>query len=61
MDLWINTREALLGVIRRVDLLTVNEHEARHLTDKGSSLPPIKFWRWGRNMPSSRKANTARF
>lgn len=39
MDLWINTaREALLGVIRRVDLLTVNEHEARHLTGKGSLL-----------------------
>lgn len=39
MDLWINTtREDLLNVIRRVDLLTVNEHEARHLTGKGSLL-----------------------
>ncbi|MDR0993065.1 MAG: PfkB family carbohydrate kinase [Verrucomicrobiota bacterium] len=39
MDLWINTtREDLLKVIARVDLLTVNEHEARHLTGKGSLL-----------------------
>ena len=39
MDLWINTtREELMNVIRRVDLLTVNEHEARHLTGKGSLL-----------------------
>ena len=39
MDLWINTtREDLMNVIARVDLLTVNEHEARHLTGKGSLL-----------------------
>lgn len=39
MDLWINTTRAeLLKVIARVDLLTVNEHEARHLTGKGSLL-----------------------
>lgn len=39
MDLWINTtREELMNVIARVDLLTVNEHEARHLTGKGSLL-----------------------
>ncbi|HAL91485.1 MAG TPA: sugar kinase [Verrucomicrobia bacterium] len=39
MDLWINTtREELMKVIARVDLLTVNEHEARHLTGKGSLL-----------------------
>jgi sugar/nucleoside kinase (ribokinase family) len=39
MDLWINTaRDDLMGVIERVDLLTVNEHEARHLTGKGSLL-----------------------
>lgn len=39
MDLWINTtREDLMKVIARVDLLTVNEHEARHLTGKGSLL-----------------------
>ena len=39
MDLWINTtREDLMNVIARVDMLTVNEHEARHLTGKGSLL-----------------------
>jgi sugar/nucleoside kinase (ribokinase family) len=39
MDLWINTaRDELMAVIARVDLLTVNEHEARHLTGKGSLL-----------------------
>lgn len=33
MDLWINTaRDALHEVIRRVDMLTLNESEARHLT-----------------------------
>jgi sugar/nucleoside kinase (ribokinase family) len=33
MDLWINTaRDALLKVIARVDMLTLNESEARHLT-----------------------------
>ena len=33
MDLWINTtREALVKVIKRVDMLTVNESEARQLT-----------------------------
>jgi sugar/nucleoside kinase (ribokinase family) len=43
MDLWINTtREELMNVIRRVDLLTVNEHEARHLTGKGSLLKAAK-------------------
>jgi len=35
MDLWINTqREALIKVIGRVDLLTLNESEARHLSGK---------------------------
>lgn len=35
MDLWINTtRETLKEVIRRVDLLTLNESEAYHLTGK---------------------------
>ncbi|HOU21301.1 MAG TPA: PfkB family carbohydrate kinase [Kiritimatiellia bacterium] len=43
MDLWINTtREELMNVIARVDLLTVNEHEARHLTGKGSLLKAAK-------------------
>jgi sugar/nucleoside kinase (ribokinase family) len=33
MDLWINVeREELLRVIARVDMLTLNESEARHLT-----------------------------
>ncbi len=33
MDLWINTsRDALIEVIRRVDLLTLNESESRHLS-----------------------------
>ncbi|OQA28893.1 MAG: putative sugar kinase YdjH [Verrucomicrobia bacterium ADurb.Bin345] len=37
MDLWINTaRDDLLKVIGRVDLLTLNESEARHLTGKSS-------------------------
>lgn len=35
MDLWINTaRETLKEVIRHVDLLTLNESEAHHLTGK---------------------------
>ncbi len=35
MDLWINTaREDLVKVIRRVDMLTLNESEARHLTGR---------------------------
>ena len=39
MDLWITTtRDELMNVISRVDMLTVNEHEARHLTGKGSLL-----------------------
>lgn len=43
MDLWINTtREDLMNVIARVDMLTVNEHEARHLTGKGSLLKAAK-------------------
>ncbi len=33
MDLWINVaKEALVSVIGRVDMLTLNESEARHLT-----------------------------
>lgn len=33
MDLWINVaKEALIDVIGRVDMLTLNESEARHLT-----------------------------
>jgi cytidine kinase len=33
MDLWINTaKDDLVKVIQRVDLLTINESEARHLT-----------------------------
>ena len=37
MDLWINTaRAALEKVIRRVDLLTVNESEARQLTERST-------------------------
>lgn len=39
MDLWINTaRDDLFEVIQRVDMVTLNEHEARHLTGKGSLL-----------------------
>lgn len=39
MDLWINTaKEDLLKVIRRVDLLTLNESEARHFTGKKALL-----------------------
>jgi len=39
MDLWIETaRPALLELVRRTDLLTVNESEARHLTGR-ASLP----------------------
>lgn len=40
MDLWINIRkEDLIAVIGRVDLLTVNESEARHLT--GEHFLPV--------------------
>ncbi len=43
MDLWINTaRLPLLEVIRRVDLLTVNESEARHLTAEKTLLKAAK-------------------
>ena len=39
MDLWIETaRPELLEVVRRVDVLTVNDAEARHLTGR-HSLP----------------------
>jgi len=39
MDLWINTaRETLLDVTRRVDLLTLNEFEARHLSGEQNLL-----------------------
>lgn len=39
MDLWIEiAHDALLEVIRRVDLLTVNEFEARHLTGERNLL-----------------------
>lgn len=39
MELWIDTARAeLLDVVNRVDLLTVNEHEARALTGKTSLL-----------------------
>jgi cytidine kinase len=35
MDLWIETaRDALADVIRRVDMLTMNDSEARHFTGK---------------------------
>lgn len=35
MDLWINiAKEALVDVIGKVDMLTLNESEARHLTGK---------------------------
>jgi len=35
MDLWINiAREALMGVIARVDMLTLNDSEARLLTEQ---------------------------
>jgi cytidine kinase len=39
MDLWINTaRESLLEVVKRVDMLTVNESEARHLSGQHTLL-----------------------
>ena len=39
MDLWIDTaRDDLIEVIRRVDMLTLNDSEARHLTGN-QSLP----------------------
>jgi sugar/nucleoside kinase (ribokinase family) len=39
MDLWINhAKESLLEVIRRVDMLTLNESEARHLSGEHTLL-----------------------
>ena len=39
MDLWINTaKEVLLEVIERVDMLTLNESEARHLSGQHTLL-----------------------
>lgn len=39
MDLWITTAvEALRNVVRRVDLLTLNESEARHFSGKHSLI-----------------------
>ena len=39
MDLWINTaKEKLLDVIQRVDMLTLNESEARHLSGQHTLL-----------------------
>ncbi|NKB23853.1 MAG: sugar kinase [Kiritimatiellae bacterium] len=39
MDLWIDTaRETLKQVIGRVDMLTLNESEAKHLTEKNSLI-----------------------
>ncbi len=39
MDLWINTaKDVLLQVIARVDMLTINESEARHLTGEHALL-----------------------
>jgi len=39
MDLWINTaKEVLLQVIQRVDMLTLNESEARHLSGEQTLL-----------------------
>ena len=44
MDLWINVaREDLLKVIRRVDLLTVNESEARHLSGESALIKAARF------------------
>ncbi len=43
MDLWINTaREDLIKVIGRVDMLTLNESEARHLTGRHSLIAAAK-------------------
>lgn len=39
MDLWINTaKDVLLEVIKRVDMLTLNESEARHLSGQRTLL-----------------------
>ena len=39
MDLWINTaKDVLLEVIQRVDMLTLNESEARHLSGEQTLL-----------------------
>ena len=39
MDLWINTaKEDLLAVVKRVDMLTLNESEARHLSGEQTLL-----------------------
>jgi cytidine kinase len=44
MDLWINTaKEALLDVIRRVDMLTMNESEARHLSGEHALLKAARI------------------
>lgn len=43
MDLWINTaREELIRAIGRVDMLTINESEARHLTGRHALLSAAK-------------------
>lgn len=43
MDLWINVAKAsLLEVIGRVTMLTLNEHEARHLTGEHSLVKAAK-------------------
>lgn len=49
MDLWINTALAdLKKVIRRVDLLTLNESEARHLTGERMLIKAArKLLGWG--------------
>ena len=39
MDLWINiARDALTEVIRKVDMITLNESEARHYTGKDNLI-----------------------
>ena len=44
MDLWINTAQAsLLKVIGRVDMLTLNESEARHLTGEHALVKAARF------------------
>jgi sugar/nucleoside kinase (ribokinase family) len=43
MDLWINVaKPALLEVIGKVTMLTLNEHEARHLTGEHSLVKAAK-------------------
>ena len=43
MDLWINVaKESLLKVIGKVTMLTLNEHEARHLTGEHSLVKAAK-------------------